>query len=100
MPLLEDIRLLKSDEQNPHRMTIKQLGEVWRSLKKHGWAFPIVTDIEGVFSDGEQRAQVCREHGEFFAPVLKIYLSAEGRRNLCRKLCNKGFPFEHRKQKG
>ena len=48
VPLLEDIRLLKSDEQNPHRMTIKQLGEVWRSLKKHWWAFPIVTDMEGV----------------------------------------------------
>ena len=32
VPLLEDIRLLKSDEQNPNRMTIKQLEEVWRSL--------------------------------------------------------------------
>ena len=79
LPLLEDIRLLKSDEQNPHRMTIKQLGEVWRSLKKHGWAFPIVTDMEGVFADGEQRAQVCREHGEFFAPVLRL---AEGQKIL------------------
>ena len=60
-------------------MTIKQLGEVWRSLKKHGWAFPIVTDIEGVFSDGEQRAQVCREQGEFFALVLRLL---KVRRNL------------------
>ena len=32
VPLLEDIRLLKSDEQNPNKMTIKQLEEVWRSL--------------------------------------------------------------------
>ncbi len=51
VPLLEDIRFLKSDEQNPNRMTIKQLEEVWRSLKKHGWAFPIVTDMAGVFAD-------------------------------------------------
>jgi hypothetical protein len=86
VPLLEDIRLLKSDEQNPNRMTIKQLEEVWRSLKKHGWAFPIVTDMEGVFADGEQRAQVCREHGEFFAPVLRLSISDVDRRVLRQRL--------------
>ena len=86
VPLLEDIRLLKSDMQNPNRMTIKQLEEVWRSLKKHGWAFPIVTDMEGVFADGEQRAQVCREHGEFFAPVLRLSISDVDRRVLRQRL--------------
>jgi hypothetical protein len=86
VPLLEDIRLLKSDEQNPNRMTIKQLEEVWRSLQKHGWAFPIVTDMEGVFADGEQRAQVCREHGEFFAPVLRLSISDVDRRVLRQRL--------------
>jgi hypothetical protein len=86
VPLLEDIRLLKSDEQNPNKMTIKQLEEVWRSLKKHGWAFPIVTDMEGVFADGEQRAQVCREHGQFFAPVLRLSISDVDRRVLRQRL--------------
>jgi len=86
VPLLEDIRLLKSDEQNPNRMTIKQLEEVWRSLKAHGWAFPIVTDLAGVFADGEQRAQVCREHGEFFAPVLRLSISDVDRRVLRQRL--------------
>jgi hypothetical protein len=86
VPLLEDIRLLKSDEQNPNRMTIKQLEEVWRSLKKHGWAFPIVTDMEGVFVDGEQRAQVCRDHEEFFAPVLRLDVKDVDRRLLRQRL--------------
>jgi hypothetical protein len=53
--LLEDIRLLKSDEANPNKMTNKQKEQVWKSLQKHGWIYPIVTDLQGVFSDGEQR---------------------------------------------
>jgi hypothetical protein len=73
--LLEDIRLLKSDETNPNKMTSKQKEQVWKSLQKHGWIYPVVTDLKGVFGDGEQRVQVCRDHGEFFAPVLRGYLS-------------------------
>jgi hypothetical protein len=86
--LLEDIRLLKSDETNPNRMTNKQKAEVWKSLKKHGWIYPIVTDQQGTFSDGEQRVQVCIEHEEFNAPVLRLQLTDVGRR-LLRQTLNK-----------
>jgi len=86
--LLEDIRNLKSDETNPNRMTNKQKAEVWKSLKKHGWIYPIVTDLQGIFGDGEQRVQVCLEHEEFNAPVLRLQLS-DVQRRLLRQTLNK-----------
>ena len=88
LPLLEDIRLLKSDENNPNRMTIKQHEETWKSLKKYGWTYPIITNNEGVFADGEQRAEVCKNHGEFYAPVLRLPVSDVDRRML-RQILNK-----------
>ena len=88
LPLLEDIRLLKSDENNPNRMTIRQQEQTWSSLQKYGWTYPIITNKEGVFADGEQRAQVCIAHDEFFAPVLRLPVCDVDRR-LLRQILNK-----------
>jgi hypothetical protein len=87
-PLLEDIRLLKSDENNPNRMSIKQHDEVWKSLQKYGWTYPIIVNKEGVYCDGEQRADVCKKHDEFWAPVLRLLVSDVDRRML-RQILNK-----------
>lgn len=88
MPLVEDIRLLKSDENNPNKMSLKQQEQVWRSLKKYGWTIPILTNKDGVFADGEQRATVCKAHGVFFAPVLRLPVTDVDRR-LLRQISNK-----------
>ncbi len=88
LPLVEDIRLLKSDENNPNKMSLKQQEQVWRSLKKYGWTYPIIANKDGVFADGEQRATVCIAHGEFFAPVLRLEVSDTDRR-LLRQILNK-----------
>ncbi len=88
LPLLEDLRLLKSDDNNPNKMTLKQKGQVWNSLQKYGWTYPIITNKDGIFADGEQRASVCIEHGEFFAPVLRLPVSDVDRRIL-RQILNK-----------
>ena len=88
LPLLEDLRLLQSDQQNPNRITIKQQEQIWKSLQKYGWAYPIVTNKDGVYLDGEQRGQVCLQHGEFFAPVLRLPVSDMDRRML-RQILNK-----------
>ena len=85
LPLVEDIRLLKSDENNPNRMSLKHNR---RSLQKYGWTYPIITNKDGVFADGEQRAQVCKAHSEFFAPVLRLPISDVDRRML-RQILNK-----------
>ena len=88
IPLLEDIRQLKPDGQNPNKMTNKQKEETWKSLQRHGWIYPIVTDLDGVFSDGEQRVQVCKDHEEFYAPVLRLKLS-DAQRRILRQTLNK-----------
>jgi hypothetical protein len=86
--LLEDIRLLTADQNNPNRTTLKQQEQIWRSLQKYGWAYPIITNKDGVYADGEQRAEVCKHHGEFFAPVLRLPVSDVDRRML-RQILNK-----------
>jgi hypothetical protein len=88
LPLLEDIRLLQSDQSNPNRMTIRQHEETWKSLQKFGWTYPIITNKEGVFADGEQRAEVCKQHNEFYAPVLRLPVADVDRR-LLRQILNK-----------
>ncbi len=88
IPLLEDIRLLTADQHNPNRTTLKQQEQIWRSLKKYGWAYPIITNRDGVYADGEQRAEVCKQHGEFYAPVLRLSVSDVDRRML-RQVLNK-----------
>src|SRR4030066_1638431 len=82
LPLLEDIRLLSADLQNPNCTTLKQQEQIWRSLQKYGWAYPIITNKDGVYADGEQRAEVCLKHSEFFAPVLRLPVSDVDRRML------------------
>ena len=69
-------------------MSLKQQEQVWDSLQKYGWTYPILTNKDGVFADGEQRAAVCKAHGEFFAPVLRLPVSDVDRR-LLRQVMNK-----------
>jgi hypothetical protein len=88
VPLLEDIRLLSADQNNPNRTTLKQQEQIWRSLQKYGWAYPIITNKDGVYADGEQRAEVCKQYGEFFVPVLRLPVSDVDRRML-RQILNK-----------
>jgi hypothetical protein len=88
LPLLEDIRLLTADQNNPNRTTVKQQEQIWRSLQKYGWAYPIITNKDGLYADGEQRAEVCKQHGEFYAPVLRLPVSDVDRRML-RQILNK-----------
>lgn len=88
VPLLEDIRLLTGDENNPNRTTVKQQEQIWKSLQKYGWAYPIITNKDGTYADGEQRAEICKQHGEFFPPVLRLPVSDVDRRML-RQILNK-----------
>jgi ParB-like chromosome segregation protein Spo0J len=88
IPLLEDIRLLVADQNNPNRTTLKQQEQIWRSLQKYGWTYPILTNKDGTLVDGEQRTEICKQNGEFFAPVLRLPVSDVDRRML-RQILNK-----------
>jgi hypothetical protein len=88
LPLLEDIRLLELDQTNPNRTTIRQQEQIWGSLQKYGWTYPILTNKEGVLLDGEQRTEICKQYSEFFAPVLRLPVTDVDRR-LLRQILNK-----------
>ena len=88
LPLLEDIRLLQNDQDNPNRTTLRQQEQIWQSLQKYGWTYPILTNKEGTLVDGEQRQSICINHGEFLAPVLRLPVSDVDRRML-RQILNK-----------
>ena len=88
LPLLEDIRLLQSDQQNPNVTTINQQEQIWKSLQKYGWAYPLIANKDGTYVDGEQRGQICLQHGEFYAPVLRLPVTDVDRRML-RQILNK-----------
>lgn len=96
LPLIEDLRLLKSDEQNPNTTTLRQQEQIWQSLQKYGWTYPIITNKDGVYADGEQRAQVCIQHNEYFAPVLRLPVTDVDRR-LLRQILNK-LRGKHKKE--
>lgn len=88
LPLLEDIRLLQLDQNNPNRTTIRQQEQIWISLQKYGWTYPILCNKDGLLVDGEQRTEICKQHDEFFAPVLRLPVSDVDRRML-RQILNK-----------
>ncbi len=71
LPMVEDLRFIKRDGQNPNKMTQQQKDSLWLSLERYGWIYPVITNSDGLLADGEQRVDVCLEHGEFFAPVLR-----------------------------
>jgi hypothetical protein len=86
--IVEDLRLLQRDGQNPNKMTEKQKESVWQSLCDFGWIYPIITNKDGMLTDGEQRVDVCLEHSEFFGPVLRLQVEDVDRRIL-RQTLNK-----------
>ena len=87
-PLIEDIRLLQVDQNNPNVTTIRQQEQIWNSLQKYGWTYPILTNKDGLLVDGEQRTEICKQHNEFFAPVLRLPVTDFDRRML-RQILNK-----------
>jgi len=86
--IIEDLRLLQRDGQNPNKMTEKQKAAVWKSLCDFGWIYPIATNKDGMLTDGEQRIDVCLEHSEFYGPVLRLPIQDVNRRIL-RQVLNK-----------
>ena len=55
LPLLEDIRHLQSDQQNPTVTTINHQDQIWKSLQKYGWAHLLIANKDGGYLDGQQR---------------------------------------------
>lgn len=88
-PLLEDLRLLSFDGDNPNRMSKQKTEALWRSLERFGWFKPILVDGDAVLGDGQHRVEVCIERGEYYAPVLRLKDLDDSGRRLLRQVANK-----------
>ena len=88
-PLLEDIRNLTRDPDNPNQTTKEQRIAIWNSLQEFGWVYPIIVDDDGIVGDGEQRIETLLEHDEYYAPVLRLNELKGEKRRLLRQVLNK-----------
>ncbi|NVM57611.1 MAG: hypothetical protein HWN51_05775, partial [Desulfobacterales bacterium] len=87
-PLIEDLRKLTKDGENPNHMTKRAREGLWRSMVKYGWIYPILVDRKGMLGDGEQRLETCLAHKEYYGPVLRLDVDDVDRR-LLRQVTNK-----------
>lgn len=90
IPAIELISVdeLKSDQQNPNRMTKRQHKRLKTSMKKYGFIVPIITNKDLVFADGEQRWIIAKELGMKQVPVIRLPVKDVDRR-LLRQVLNK-----------
>lgn len=79
-PLLEDLRELTVDGENPNYMTKREREGPWQSLLRLGWISYITADQDGMVADGQQRLETCIAHKEFYGPVLRLGVDDKDRR--------------------
>lgn len=85
---LVPLSVLKTDGDNPNRMTLRQKKALLRSIVKYGFFDPIVTNKDYLIADGEQRLQVAQTLKMDKAPVVRLDVSDIDRRML-RQILNK-----------
>jgi ParB-like chromosome segregation protein Spo0J len=85
---LVDIALLKTDGQNPNRMSDKQHRALRQSIEKFGFIIPIITNKDLLIADGEQRLQEAKRLGMKQVQIVRLPVEDVDRRVL-RQVLNK-----------
>ena len=85
---LVEIGKLKTDGNNPNRMTEVELIALKANIKKYGFIVPIITNRDLLIADGEQRLVAAKELGMEKVPVLQLDIEEVDRRTL-RQVLNK-----------
>lgn len=83
-----ELTKLKTDQQNPNSMNAKQKEALKKNIQKFGWNMPIITDMNYLIADGEQKLIVAKELGLNKVPVLRKDLTDTERR-IIRQSMNK-----------
>ena len=90
IPAAETVKIsdVKTDGQNPNKMSKEQLERLKTSIKKWGFIVPIITNKDLLIADGEQRYTAAKALG--MTKVLVIRLPVEDvDRRLLRQVLNK-----------
>jgi len=87
-PELVEIGLLKTDGRNPNFMSKSKLAALEESIKRWGFAIPIITNKDLLVADGEQRLSIAKKLGMPKVPVVRLPVGEVDRR-LIRQVMNK-----------
>lgn len=90
IPAAETVKLgeLKTDGENPNKMSEEQLERLKTSIKKWGFIVPIITNKDLVIADGEQRYTAAKALGMTEVSVIRLPVEDVDRR-LLRQVLNK-----------
>jgi len=83
-----DINKLKTDGENPNSMTDKEKAALKKNIEKFGWNMPIITNMNYLIADGEQKLIVAKEMNLPKVPVLRKELT-DNQRRILRQSMNK-----------
>ncbi len=97
IPAAETVKLseVKTDGQNPNKMSREQLERLKSSIKKWGFIVPIITNKDLLIADGEQRYTAAKALGMAEVSVIRLPVEDVDRR-LLRQVLNK-LRGEHQK---
>ena len=97
IPAAETVKLseVKTDGQNPNKMSKEQLERLKSSIKKWGFIVPIITNKDLLIADGEQRYTAAKALGMAEVSVIRLPVEDVDRR-LLRQVLNK-LKGEHQK---
>jgi ParB-like chromosome segregation protein Spo0J len=98
IPAAESVKVseLKTDGQNPNKMSKDQLERLKASIKKWGFIIPIITNKDLLIADGEQRYTAAKALGMTEVSVIRLPVEDVDRR-LLRQILNK-LKGEHQKE--
>jgi ParB-like chromosome segregation protein Spo0J len=85
---LVEVTSLKTDGQNPNRMSKAQILGLKASIKRYGFIIPVITNKDLLIADGEQRWTVAKELGLDKIPIVRLPIEDVDRRTL-RQVLNK-----------
>ena len=90
IPAAETVKIsdVKTDGQNPNKMSKEQLERLKTSIKKWGFIVPIITNKYLVIADGEQRYTAAKALGMVEVSVIRLPVEDVDRR-LLRQVLNK-----------
>jgi ParB-like chromosome segregation protein Spo0J len=90
IPMSERMKIsdLKFDQDNPNRMSHAQLDRLKASIKRWGAIVSVVTNIELLVADGQQRVTAMKELGMTECSVIRLPVKDVDRR-LLRQVLNK-----------
>jgi len=85
---LADVDKLKTDKDNPNRMSSRQFGALKKSIRRWGFIVPIITNSDYLVADGEHRLEAAKALGMRQVSVIRLPVGDVDRR-MIRQVMNK-----------